>query len=216
MLELYLVSINRLDPRVFCNGSRAFFTRSFGKKEEQVSSEHLYHYFLDSRCTMQNIIIPVFPKNLVSMKSGKGFHESCNEVYATAYTQELLKLNIRGAPKYTLDMVSNMHPSPMWEFSKLPWNLDLAAKVFQRDPHLSPKVGDVMNDISSVPISRAALKMQKQLKIWKNASCVQNIRRRRRIQVAAMDQTKTPAQSIRFVCFVVRHHCFLHSVTYFF
>jgi hypothetical protein len=37
----------------------------------------------------------------VSMKSGKGFHESCNEVYKTAYRQELLKLNIRGVPKYT-------------------------------------------------------------------------------------------------------------------
>jgi hypothetical protein len=42
MLELYLVSIHRLDPRVFCDGSRAFFKRSFRKKEEQVSPEHLY------------------------------------------------------------------------------------------------------------------------------------------------------------------------------
>jgi hypothetical protein len=101
MLELYLVSIDRLDPLVFCDGSRAFFKRSFRKKEDQVSPEHLYCYFLDSRRTMQSVIIPVFPKNLVSMKSGKGFHESCNEVYKTAYRQELLKLNIRGVPKYT-------------------------------------------------------------------------------------------------------------------
>ena len=161
MLELYLVSIDRLDPLVFCDGSRAFFKRSFRKKEDQVSPEHLYRYFLDSRRTMRNVIIPVFPKNLVAMKSGKGFHESCNEVYATAYRQELLKLNTRGVPKYTPEMVSNMHPPPLWEFSKLPWYLGLAVKIFRRDPHLSPNVGDVMNDISNVPISRAALKRQK-------------------------------------------------------
>jgi hypothetical protein len=72
--ELYLSSINRLDPLVFCDGSCAFFKRSFRKKEEPVSPEHLHRYFLDSRCTMRNVIIPVFPKDLVSMKSGRGFH----------------------------------------------------------------------------------------------------------------------------------------------
>jgi len=60
-------------------------------------------------------------------------------------------------------MVSNMHPPPLWEFSKLPWYLGLAVKIFRRDPHLSPNVADVMNDISNVPISRAALKRQKQM-----------------------------------------------------
>ncbi len=36
MLELYLVSIDRLDPLAFFDGSRAFFKRSFRKKEEPV------------------------------------------------------------------------------------------------------------------------------------------------------------------------------------
>jgi hypothetical protein len=213
MLELYLVSINRLDPRVFRDGSRAFFKRSFRKKEEQVSPEHLYCYFLDSRRTMRNVILSVFPKNLVSMKSGKGFHESCNEVYATAYRQVLLKLTIRGVPKYTPAMVSNMHPPPLWKFSKLPWYLGLAVKIFRRDPHLSPYVADVMNDISNVPISRAALKRQKQM---------ENMEERQQRPKHSTPTTysssngsnKTPGQSICFVCFfVVRHHCFLRSVT---
>jgi hypothetical protein len=162
MLELYLSSIDRLDPLVFCDGSRAFFKRSFRKKEEPVSPEHLYRYFLDSRRNMlRNVTISLFPKDLVSMKSGRGFHESCNTVYATANRQELLKVNIRGVPKYTAKMESSMHPPPLWEFTKLPWYLGLAVKIFRRDPHLSPNVADVMNDVSNIPLSRAALKRKK-------------------------------------------------------
>ena len=163
MLELYLPSINRLDPLVFCDGSRAFFKRSFRKKEEPVPPEHLYRYFLDSRRTIRNVIIPVFPKDLVSMKRGRGFHESCNAVFATAYRRELFKVNIRGVPKYTAEIVSSMHPQPLWEFTKLPWYLGLAVKIFRRDPHLSPNVADVVNDVSNIPLSRAALKRKKQM-----------------------------------------------------
>jgi hypothetical protein len=165
MLELYISSIDRLDPLVFCDGSCAFFKRSFRKKDEPVSPEHLYRYFLDLRRTMRNVIIPVFPNDLVSIKSGRGFHESCNAVYATAYRQVLLKVNIRGVPKYTAEMVSSMHPPPLWEFTKLPWYLGLAVKIFRRDPHLSPNVADVMNDVSNIPLSRAALKRKKQMDI---------------------------------------------------
>ena len=161
---------------LFCERSCAFFKRSFRKREEPVSPEHLSRYFLDSRRTMRNVNIPVFPKDLVSMKSGRGFHESCNAVYATAYRQELLKVNIRGVPKYTAEMVSSMHPPPLWEFTKLPWNIGVAVKIFRRDPNLSPNVADVMNDVSNIlPLSRAALKRKKQWTLWKSASSIPNI-----------------------------------------
>jgi hypothetical protein len=83
-----------------------------------------------------------------------------------------------------------MHPPPLWEFLKLPWCLvGLAVKIFRRDPHLSPNVADVVNDISTVPVSRAAMKRQKQMENMEESSSVQNIRLRQRI-VVAMDQTK--------------------------
>ena len=40
-------------------------------------------------------ILPFFPKDLVPMKSGRGIHETCNEVYINAYHNGLMK-------KYTL------------------------------------------------------------------------------------------------------------------
>ncbi len=79
-LELYKASIAALDPPNFCDGLRAFFLRLFTKKDEPVSAEHLYRYVLDSRLKMRNLIIPFFPKDLVTMKYSKGFHESCNAV----------------------------------------------------------------------------------------------------------------------------------------
>jgi hypothetical protein len=163
MLELYLSSVDRLDPLVFCEKARTFFCRSFRKKDEPVTAEHLYRYYLDSRRTMRNVILPVFPKDLVSLKSGKGFHESCSEVYATAYRQEMAKINAKGVPKYTPDVLKTMQPPPLWEFSKLPWYLGLAVKIFRRDPQLAPNVGDVMCDPANIPISRAAMKRKKQM-----------------------------------------------------
>ncbi len=97
-LELYKASIAALDPVNFCDGSRAFFLRSFRNKDKPVSAEHLYRYYLDSCLKMCNPILPFFPKDLVAMKSGKGFHESCNDAYVKAYRQEMAKLIHRGAP----------------------------------------------------------------------------------------------------------------------
>ena len=163
MLELYLASVEALDPLVFCEKAKSFFCRSFRKKDEPVTAEHLYRYYLDSRRTMRNVILPVFPKDLISLKSGKGFHESCSEVYALAYRQEMAKVNTKGVPKYTADVLKTMQPPLLWEFSKLPWYLGLAVKIFRRDPQLAPNVGDVICDPANIPLSRAALKRKKQM-----------------------------------------------------
>jgi hypothetical protein len=180
MLELYLASVARLDPLVFCEGARTFFCRSFRKKDEPVTAEHLYRYYLDSRRTMRNVILPVFPKDLVSLKSGKGFHESCNEVYAIAYRQEMAKLNTKGVPKFTADALKTMQPPPLWEFSKLPWYLGLAVKIFRRDPQLAPNVGDVICDPANIPLSRAAMKRKKQMEDHHPVSATSsNINKRR-------------------------------------
>ena len=152
-LQLYKASVAALDPVNFCDGSRAFFLRSFRKKDEPVSAEHLYRYYLDSRLKMRNLIIPFFPKNLVTMKSGKGFHESCNEVYVKAYRQEMTKSTHRGAPRYTPLQVDSMFPPPMWEYTKMPWFLGLAVKIFRRDPQLAPNVADVLGDVNNLPVS---------------------------------------------------------------
>ena len=139
------------------------FCRSFRKKDEPVTAEHLYRYYLDSRRTMRTVILPVFPKDFVSLKSGKGFHESCSEVYATAHRQEMAKINAKGVPKYTSDVLKTMQPPPLWEFSKLPWYLGLAVKIFRRNPQLAPNVGDVICDLANIPISRAAMKRKNQM-----------------------------------------------------
>ncbi len=128
-----------------------------------MTAEPLYRYYLDSRSKMRNILLPLFPKDLVTMKSGRGFHESCNEVYVKAYREEMSKLKVRGQPKYTEPEVQAMFPPQFWEFTKSPWYFGLAVKIFRRDPQLAPNVAEVMTDPSNVPISRAAMKRNKQL-----------------------------------------------------
>ncbi len=97
------------------------------------------------------------------MKSGRGFHETCNDVYIKAYRLEVSKLKFRGVIKYTEPALEVMFPPQFWEFTKSPWYFGLAVKIFHRDPQLAPNVADVMTDPSNAPISRAAMKRTKQL-----------------------------------------------------
>ena len=47
------------------------------------------------------LLVQYFPKELVTMKSGRGFHESCNEVYVKAYCLGMANAKFRGgALKY--------------------------------------------------------------------------------------------------------------------
>ena len=109
---------------------------------------------------MRNHLIPLFPKDLVSMKSGKGFHESCNDVFVKAFRDEQSLLKVKRGkeyiPKYTKAEIDALVPPYMWEYSKSPWFLGLCIKNFRRNPHLAPDVAKVMKDVTNVAVSRAA------------------------------------------------------------
>ena len=162
-LRIYLNAIDELEDEHFCDEAKAFFRSNFVKKHEPLLGSSLYRYYLDSRCKIRSHLLPHFPKDLVKMKSGHGFHESCNKVYIKAYRHEMLIVKYKGAFKYTKQEVSQMLPPPLWEYSKSPWYFGLTVKIFRRDPQLAPDVSDVMSDISNKPVSRAELKRQRQL-----------------------------------------------------
>ena len=92
------------------------------------------------------------------MKSGRGFHESCNEVYINAYRKGLLK-------KYSKEEADQMLPPPLWEYTRASWYFGLLVKIFRRYPQLALQVADVMHDKTNLPISRAEIKRQKQVGI---------------------------------------------------
>ena len=91
-LQVYLGAIDALNDSHFDMNTKAFFRHSLQKKDEQtMTALAVYLYYQDTRSKVQNQVLPFFPKDLVSMKSGCGFHESCNEVYISTYRKGLLK-----------------------------------------------------------------------------------------------------------------------------
>ena len=166
MMQLYTSAIAELDKTHFGDSARLFFSRSFQKKDEAVSGLALYRYYLDSRSKMRNHLVPLFPKDFVSMKSGRGFHESCKAVYVKAYRDEQSLLKVKRnkvvGPKFTAAEIDALVPPYMWEYSKAPWLLGLCVNIFRRNPHLAPDVVSVMKDVPNVSASRAVLKRQKQ------------------------------------------------------
>jgi hypothetical protein len=155
-LQLYLGAIEALDEFHFDKASRAFFSHSFQKKDEPMSAHSLYRYYMDSRCKIQNHVLGFFPKDLLSMKSGCGFQETCNKVYVTAYRLEMRK-------HHTQEEVEQMLPPPMWEYTKSPWYFGLVVKIFRRDPQLALNVAEALKDKTNKPTSRAELRRQKQI-----------------------------------------------------
>ena len=81
----------------------------------------LYRYYHDSRSKIRNQVLPCFPRNLVTMKSGCGFHESCNDIYLKAYREEMSIAKLRnGTLKYAEEELANLLPPQHWEFTKSP------------------------------------------------------------------------------------------------
>ena len=163
-LELYYNTLELLDPDHFDKAAaRDFFCHSFQKKDEPMPAHSLYQYYHDSRAKIQNQVLPYFPRNLVTMKSGRDFHESCNEVYIKAFCQEMSSSRLKnGTLKYTKEEIDDTFPPQHWEFTKSPWYFGLLIKNFRRDPQLALHVADVMTDSSNLPVSRAAMRRQKQ------------------------------------------------------
>lgn len=161
-LRIYMNAVDELDDEHFDADAKVFFKKSFLKTSEPLHPGSLYRYYLDSRCKVRNHLLPLFPKDLVKMKSGHGFHETCNKVYITGYRHEMASLLKKGIPRYTKQEVAQMLPPPNWEYSKSPWYFGLVVKIFRRDPQLALDVADVMTDLSNVPLSRAEMKRRKQ------------------------------------------------------
>jgi hypothetical protein len=78
---------------------------------------------------MRNHLIPLFPKDLVTTKSGRGFHESCNNIFVKAYRDEHSLLKVKQGkdffPKCTRTEIEALVPPYMWEYSKATWFLGL-------------------------------------------------------------------------------------------
>jgi hypothetical protein len=99
------------------------------------------------------------------MKSGRGFHESCNEVYVKAFCEEMSTAELRnGALKYTKEEIDDLFPPQHWEFTKSPWHYGLLVQIYRRDPQLALDVAAVMKDPTNVPVSRAVLRRNAQEK----------------------------------------------------
>jgi hypothetical protein len=159
-LEAYKAAIGDLDPLHFCLEAISFFSHSFMKKDGAMTAEPLYRYYLDLQSKMRSLIIALFPTTFASMKSGRGFHESCNDNFVKALRRDLM----RSKKAMTEEEADAELPPHLWEYKKNPWFLSLAVKIFRRDPQLAPDVADVMLDKENVPISRATLLRVKQEK----------------------------------------------------
>ena len=118
MMELYESTIAALDTSSFFVSTNCFFTRTFRRIDELLTAEPLYCNYHDYRTKMRNILLPLFPKDLVTMKSSRGFNKSCNSVYVTTFGRGVSKLkefhvvlkNTRG----------NLSPQ-YWEYTKSSW-----------------------------------------------------------------------------------------------
>lgn len=140
-----------------------------------MTGDALYRYYLDSRNAMRSLIIPLFPTNFNTMKSGRGFHESVNAVFTKMYRKEL---TTRVKDRMTQEEADQETPPMFWEYKKKPWYFGLAVKVYRRDLQLAPNTNDVVDDPSNCPVSRAALKRQGQYKshgVKTMAACRKNL-----------------------------------------
>jgi hypothetical protein len=114
-VQIYLNAIDALDDMHFDVGAKAFFRHSLQKKDDPMYAVSVNRYYH---------VLPFFPKDLITMKSGRGFHESCNEVFLKAYREGLMK------KKYSKEESDQKIPPPLWEYTRAPWYFGLAVKNF--------------------------------------------------------------------------------------
>jgi hypothetical protein len=86
------------------------------------------------------------------MKSGKGFHETFNQVFVDAFRKELMRTK-----GISVKEANQVLPPPYWEYKKLPWFFGLCVKIFRKDPQLAPDVKEVLVDKSNETVSQAKL-----------------------------------------------------------
>jgi hypothetical protein len=164
VLHAYNGALAELDTTHFCPASILFFRQSFRSKNDTASGLALWRYFQTTRHAIRNIVLPLFPTNFNTMKSGKGFHDTVTAAMTTEYRKSLVRQK-DPASNMTMEE-AEQHTAPMfWEYKTSPWFFALATKIFRRHVQVAPVVDDVINDPENAPVSRAKLKRQME---WKD------------------------------------------------
>ena len=170
-LRIFFNAVDELADKHFCAEAKSFFKESFSKTNEPLLGTSLYRYYVDSCCRIWNHMLPLFPRDLVKMKSVHGFHDTCNKVYVNAYHQEMASLKRKGNFKYSRQEVAQRLPPPNREYLKAPCSyFCLVIKIFRRNPQLALDVADAMADVTNAPLSRAELKHQRQKEALEDSS----------------------------------------------
>ena len=60
---------------------------------------------------MRSLVVPLLPQCFMTMKSGQGFHETCQAVIVKEFRCELVAKN-----KKTATEADQMIPPPYWEY----------------------------------------------------------------------------------------------------
>jgi hypothetical protein len=164
-LRTYIALVGSLDSNFFNDNARGFFLHSFKKKDQPMTAHALLRNYNDCRSKMRSVIIPLLPANYATMKSGKGFHETFNQVFVDAYRKELMRTK-----SVSVEEANQVLPPPFWEYKKLPWFLGLCVKIFRKDPQLAPDVKKVLSDKTNETVSRAKLIRARQYRSRANFS----------------------------------------------
>ncbi|KAI2512245.1 hypothetical protein MHU86_2121 [Fragilaria crotonensis] len=165
-LDAYKSSVSELDSIYFSTDSRIFFMASFRNKDQPMTGDALYRNFQESRKKMRMIIIPLLPASFTTMKSGKGFHETCNDLVVTLFRREVHKGTV-AKPGIPWSDAEQLLPPHMWEYKKPPWSFLLCVKIFRKHIQLAPNVADVMDDVTNIVESRDIVKRNAQVAAYR-------------------------------------------------
>ena len=165
-LEAYKAAIAGLDTTHFCADAISFFLSEFRDKTKAMNGVSVYRSFQGTRAAIRNQVLPIFPTNFNSLKSGRGFHESVNAAITKEYRKTLLTRKVNPMTKEEAEQDT---PPMFWEYKNKPWYYSLATKIFRRHLQLAPNVKDVAGDPANAPVSKAA---QKRLAQFKSSSTV--------------------------------------------
>lgn len=162
-LEGYRSLVSKLDPTYHGDDARAFFLASFRNKHKLISGELLYCYFQDSRSKMQSHLVPLLPKEFMTMKSGRGYHETCHNVIVANFCKEYVQGTNNRLAMMTQSEADQLTPPQFWEYKKPPWTFFLCVKIFRRHPQLAPNVVEVLDDVANRPVTEAGTKRKAQI-----------------------------------------------------
>ena len=137
-LEGYRSLVLERDPTYFGDNARVYFLASFYKKDKLMSGEPLYWYFPQDSWNkrMRSLLVSLLPKDFMTKKSGRGFHETCHNIVVAQFRKEYVNgTNFR----LVVTEADQMIPPPFWEYKKPPGTFFLC-EDFRRHQELAPKL----------------------------------------------------------------------------